>query len=381
MTPSSSQALPRGRLVYAGEHSADMVYASGFIAPDPFLWYQTEAGAGMVVGVLEWGRARRESRPGTRVRSTDEVCRLWRLPTDRRRPEHLIAGLARETGVRCWEVPGDFPVRLARALGRRGVRLLPLETFCPSRALKTTEEVAKVREGVTLAERGLERAIQILRASIPGGDGLLRFEGSVVTAERLRGEIDAEIARHGGSASRTITAPGLCGADCHDMGSGPIAADTPIVLDIFPRVDRTGYYGDLTRTVVRGRAPNHVRRAFDAVRAAQEAALAAIRAGVSAGDVHRTAADVLEQAGMETDAKATPPRGFYHGLGHGLGLAIHESPRLHGNSRDILEAGHVVTVEPGVYYPEWGGVRLEDVVVVTADGCLNLTTAAKVLEL
>jgi len=370
------------RLIYAAsETCSDLAYCSGFFAPDPFLWYETTSERGMLVSVLELGRARKEAKAGIRVRSLDEVRRAWGLPESRRAMEHLIAGLARETGVRQWAVPEDFPLGLARKLGRRRLRLQPRSPFCPERERKSPPEVECVREGVRLAEAGLERGLEVLRQAAIGADGLLRWQGRILEADDLRGEIVATIARLGGTAARTITAAGPHGADPHDMGSGPIPAHVPIVIDIFPRVDRTGYFGDLTRTVVKGQATATVRQAFAAVRSAQEAAFAAIAPGVSGKDVHGRAAEALRAAGFATEAQADPPRGFFHGLGHGLGLEVHEGPGLHSRNDKPLQTGHVVTVEPGLYYPEWGGIRLEDVVVVTANGCENLTTVAKILEI
>lgn len=382
MTAHPTPDQPCGRLLYAAsETSADMAYASGFMAPDPFLWYETPDERGVLVSVLEVGRACRETVSGTTVRSMDAARSAWALPASRSRVEHLIGALARQTGIRRWLVPEDFPLGLARKLGRMGLRLETVAPFCPARECKQPEEIERIREGVRLAETGLERALEVLRASAIDGDGMLRWNGEVLTAETLRGEVDACIARHGGSASRTITAPGRCGADCHDMGSGPIAAHVPIVLDIFPRVNRTGYFGDLTRTVVRGQAPEVVRRAFAAVLAAQEAAFAKLVPGVPAREVHAAAATTLEAAGFATDSTAVPPLGFFHGLGHGLGLEVHEGPRVNGRADQPLRPGHVVTIEPGLYYPEWGGVRLEDVVAVTETGYDNLTRVPKILEI
>lgn len=373
---------PPGRLLYsAADTHADMAYCSGFLAPDPFLWYGTGGERGMIVTPLEVGRARREACPGTRVRSVPEVSAAWDLGTSHPQPEQLIASLSRELGVFTWSVPADFPLSLARKLEKEGMVLQVSDPFSPDRECKTTREQSCIREGVRIAELGLESGLRALRESTVDDDGVLRWEGDTLTAERVRGEIDAAIARAGATACRTIVAAGKHGSDPHDMGSGPIAAHTAIVIDIFPRVDRTGYWGDLTRTVVKGSAPDHVRRAHSAVFAAQLAALDCLQAGARASDVHAAAANTLSRAGFETDASANPPRGFFHGLGHGLGLDIHEAPRLSPDAQTVLESGHVITVEPGLYYPRWGGVRLEDVVVVTEDGFENLTAAPKVLEI
>jgi Xaa-Pro aminopeptidase len=314
--------------------------------------------------------------------TADQARKRWKLRKNKQSDTaELIAALARSEGIRTWEVPADFPLGLARKLARKRVRLVPASPFFPERSIKKTHEVECIREGVRLAETGLARALDVLQHSSPQADGRLLWNGATLTAEILRGEIDAEIARAGGTASHTIAAPGTQGADPHESGHGPVQAGVPIVIDIFPRVDRTGYFGDLTRTVVKGKASDIVRQAYEAVNSARKQAVAAVRPGIPGNDVHKTAADELEACGFRTDTQADPPRGFFHGTGHGLGLQVHEAPRLSPSCDEPLEAGHVVTVEPGLYYPEWGGVRIEDVVVVTADGCENLTSADCILEI
>lgn len=371
---------PQGRLIYAaGEVCADLLYASGVMTPDPFLWYAIPGETGMVMSALEVGRAQKEGRPGVRVLSFEQAAAEWGLPPGKRGVVDFVRGLAKTSGIRHWTVPHDFPYGLAVRLRRFRLVLTPATDFFPERAIKTPEEVERVREGVQLAEAGLFRALAILHEATIRNEYVV-WQGEILTAETLRGEVDAEIARRGGTASHTITAPGPQGADCHMAGTGPIRAHQPIVLDIFPRVDRTGYHGDLTRTVVKGKADPVVRRAYEVVRDAQRKAIAAVAAGVTGKFIHQLAADTIAASEFPTDAKANPPRGFFHGTGHGLGLEVHEAPRVSPGYDLPLVPGHVVTIEPGVYYPEWGGVRLEDVVVVRAGGCENLTTAPFELE-
>ena len=179
----------------------------------------------------------------------------------------------------------------------------------------------------------------------------------------------------------TIAAPGPQGADPHCQGYGPIHAEEPIVMDVFPRDARTGYFGDLTRTVVKGTAPDIVRKTFETVRDAQQLAFGMIRAGVPGTDPHLAVEEFFKKSGYETDRNSTPARGFFHGLGHGIGLEIHEEPRLSLSCKEPLQAGNVVTVEPGLYYPEWGGIRIEDDVLVTENGCEKLSTLPVFLEL
>ncbi len=370
---------PDARLIFAdSEQSADMLYATGLFVPDPFLWAQVGDDSYIIASPLEVGRLSKAAPDSCTVLGQDQAKRLFRKRS--KKPVHQIAGLAKYLGIMRWQVPQDFPLGLATQLKRLKVQCVPCEdTFFPERAIKSAAEIEKITEGVRLAEAGLAAGLDILRkAGVRSGE--LRWSGKTLTSEILRGEIDAEIARLGGVASHTIVASGVQGADPHNAGAGVIRAKEPIILDIFPRVTATGYFGDLTRTVVKGKAPKHVKAAFVAVKDARDQAISAVKNGVNGKDVHQVSRDVLNTHGFETDLEADPPHGFIHGTGHGLGLEIHEAPRV-STKDDELKTGHVHTVEPGVYYPEWGGVRLEDVVCVTAKGCRNLTQIETVLEL
>jgi Xaa-Pro aminopeptidase len=205
--------------------------------------------------------------------------------------------------------------------------------------------------------------------------------GIALTSEKLRAVIDTAILQASGLAANTIVAGGRQGCDPHERGHGPLRANEPIIIDIFPRSQKTGYFGDITRTVVRGRASEAVRRLYDTVYRGQQIAFKKIRAGVRTNVVHQAVQDYFKEQGLHTGRRKGRMEGFFHGTGHGLGLDIHESPRIGSTSTGKLKAGQVVTVEPGLYYPELGGVRLEDVVFVTASGSRNLTRFEKVLEI
>ncbi|MCF7853354.1 MAG: M24 family metallopeptidase [Candidatus Pacebacteria bacterium] len=376
------QTTHSARLMYAAsETHADMLYATRLMVPDPFLWMSVEEKQYIVVSQLEVGRALKEVPPGIEVVSWQQARERWCVAsTGERGPETLIAAVTRQFNIDQWKVPADFPLGLARSLEEHDVHLEPTTPFFPSRQHKNRREIQEIREGVALAEIGMEHALTILREARVVANGNLSWRGTPLTAEILRGEIDAEIARHGGTASHTIAAPGPQSADPHQCGHGRMRAREPIVIDIFPRVDRSGYHGDLTRTVVKGDPSETVSRAFTAVHDAREKAIAAARPGVAAAHVHAVAAKELADHGFETDTHHVPPRGFIHATGHGLGLEVHEPPRASETSEAILEDGHVITIEPGLYYPEWGGVRLEDVIVIQEDGCENLTSIATVVQ-
>mgnify|MGYP006282288065 CR=1 FL=1 len=365
------------RLMYAAsETSADMLYALGFMVPDAALWFAVGGNATVVLSPLEVSRGRKEAPAGLHVTGVADLRRQMQLDSEASQgTARLIAALSACHSIEAWDVPYDFPAGLAAELSDLGVHLNPLRGFWPERSCKKEHEVEAIADGVALAQKGLNAALRALRQASIDEKGQLMWCGELLTSEILRGEINAEIARHGGTASHTIAAPGPQGADPHCAGAGLIRAGEPVVIDVFPRVNATGYHGDLTRTVVKGKVPAQVQTAFEAVNAARLAAIAAVRPGIPGKSVHAAASDVLENAGYRTDTDSDTPAGFIHGTGHGLGLEVHEAPRVSSKADQPLEAGNVITIEPGLYYPEWGGVRIEDVVVVTEDGCRNLTTA------
>ena len=191
--------------------------------------------------------------------------------------------------------------------------------------------------------------------------------------------VNLEIFARGCIPAHTIVAPGQHGCDPHDVGSGPIRAGEPIIIDIFPRSEKTGYFADITRTVVKGAPKPRVCEMYDAVLAAQRGALRMIRHGAVASDIHGAILAQFEKRGFKTGQIDGRMQGFFHGTGHGLGLEIHEPPRIAMNDTR-LEAGMVVTVEPGLYYAGIGGMRIEDTVLVTRTGIRNLTRFPKFLE-
>jgi Xaa-Pro aminopeptidase len=202
-----------------------------------------------------------------------------------------------------------------------------------------------------------------------------------LTSEKLRAIIDIAIIQAGGLASHTIVAGGRQACDPHEQGHGVLRANEPIIVDIFPRSQKTGYFGDITRTVVKGRASEGVRKLYHTVARAQEIGFARLEAGVAGAEVHQAVKEFFDAEGYKTCRRNGRMQGFFHGTGHGLGLEIHESPRVSATSNDYLRAGHVVTIEPGLYYPELGGVRLEDVAYLLGGRPRNLTKFEKALEL
>jgi len=366
---------PLPPLLYADTAtSTDQLYFSRVSVHDPFIAFGTGRRRITVQSALELGRVKK-------ARTFDEVLPLetWRAKAAQRHPRgkpgpaEIIATLARAYRVPGFRVPDDFPVGLFLKLRKLGVRLETANgPLFPERECKTPAEAAAIREGNRLSSLGFTVCEQILRASRIRGRSLV-YQGKPLTSERLRFAIDSAILAEGGRADDTIVAGGDQACDPHERGHGPLRPNELIIVDIFPRVVATGYFGDMTRTYLKGRASDAQRRLCATVRSAHQTALDAVRADIDGRAVHQLVVDTFTAAGYETKHGKNGSVGFFHGTGHGLGLAVHEMPRLSGLVSMKLKAGAVVTVEPGLYYPGLGGCRVEDVVQVTTAGAKLLS--------
>jgi Xaa-Pro aminopeptidase len=369
-------------MVADSEHDANMLYAVGMFVPDPFIYFRLRGRPYIVMSDLEVDRARRAA-PRCHVLSLSRYQkRLRRAGVRSPSLAHVIREILRAKGARRVLVPESFPLGLAIELGRLGISVKTRAgNVFPQREQKSPAEIKKISAALVMAEVGMAEGLQRLRAARISRDRRLIHNHSPLTSEALRSVIDTAVLQASGLPANTIVAGGRQGCDPHERGFGPLRADEPIIIDIFPRSQQTGYFGDITRTVVRGRAGEGVRRLYDTVLCGQKLAFRKVRAGVPTTAVHRAVQEFFVQQGYKTGMRHGRMEGFFHGTGHGLGLEIHEAPRLGSNSPGELKPGHVVTVEPGLYYPELGGVRLEDVALVTLNGARNLTRFEKILEI
>lgn len=368
-------------IVADSEHDANMLYAVGMFIPDPFVYFRIRGKCHLLLSDLEIDRARR--RVGhCHVLSLGLYQQKASNGKRRASLSKVIAYVLRQNRLKKIFVPANFPLGLARELREQEIKVkVKPGAFFSERERKTSDEVKKLSAALMMAEVGLAEGIQTLKRSKITRAGRLLYNNVALTSEKLRSIIDVAIIQAGGTVSHTIVAGGKQACDPHEPGHGPLKAHQPIILDVFPRSQKTGYFGDISRTVVRGKASEPVRKLYTTVWQAQELALQQIKASVPAARIHQTVAGFFDKQGYRTGKGKGRMQGFFHGTGHGLGLEIHEAPRIGNSSLDTLQDGHVVTVEPGLYYPEIGGVRLEDVVHVTAKGNRNLTKFEKVLEI
>jgi Xaa-Pro aminopeptidase len=370
-----------GYLIEANGEDSDQRYLSGFTAPDPFVTLYTGE-LHLLVSALEYGRAVRNARADGVERHSEYD---HRANVDEYGPteggHRTLAAFLEAHDVDSVAAPADFPLGTADGLRDLGVEVAADSDGVVEdiRATKTDEEVAHVRDAQEANEAAMARAEELLAAA-EVDDETLVYDGEALTSERVKQEIEIELLRHGYALEETIVACGADAADPHDRGSGPLAAGEAIIVDIFPRSKESGYYADMTRTFCVGETSGTIAEWYDLTLEAQSAALEAIEAGVSGSEVHDAVCDVYEDAGLPTlRSDETTETGFIHTTGHGVGLDIHEYPRLSEQDNE-LEVGHVVTVEPGLYDPEVGGVRIEDLVVVTENGHENLTDYGKSLR-
>jgi Xaa-Pro aminopeptidase len=353
--------------------------------PDPFFYAEIDGRRIVVTSAME---AARVQALGTRleVHTTEEFgadeLRRSGLDSDAYTNE-LAARVARGLGIERAVVPRGFPLGIADTLRARGVELtVDQKLFDDRRRRKSRHELAGIRRAQRAAEAGMAKARELLSRAERANGGLA-LEGQPLTCELVKEHVQAAFLAHGAIAQEMIVSHGVQTAVGHDMGSGPIAADDVVLLDLFPVDLESSCVADITRTFVVGSPPEELREWHRLCREALELAAAEVRPGVDGGDIHRLVSEFFSDRGFPT--LLTKPDGeplldgFYHGLGHGVGLEVHESPSL-GVIGEELVAGDVITIEPGLYRQGFGGVRVEDLLYVTEDGYELLTDCPYEME-
>ncbi len=377
----SKLPTPALMIYAASEYDSNLYYAVKFVVPDPFPFFHIRGRKIILMSDLELGRARKEAR-------VDEVLSYSEIQEKAKKKSGLervgVADVAayflRSRGVKSLTVPDNFNLGLADALRQRGIRVQSRpDPFFAERVYKSKEEVRMITQSLRHTETAIRRAEEVLRKSKIVGKGL-RFQGRAVTSEFLRKVINVALMEENCMASHTIVASGNQGCDPHCEGLGPVWAHQSLIVDVFPKSGDTFYYADITRTFVKGKASPALRAQYEAVRAAQEKGIRMVAPGVNGREVHQAIQRDMEGKGYRTERRKGTMVGFFHGTGHGLGLDVHEPPRVNA-SHHVLKKGEVVTVEPGLYYPGVGAVRIEDLLVVTEGGNQNLTVYPKKLEI
>ena len=373
MDPLSDAVKKRGAdayVVYASSRDADMRYLTHFTTSDPFVFFKKPGTKGVIiVSQMEVGRASREATASIMTRIQAGLPDILKTESDPyRATAKMIAG---QVGKKIL-VPPDFPIALANSLSEYCTILVDGGTVRSMRAKKDKNEILFMKNVQKSAEKAMECAISLIKKASVKKD-ILYLEKKPLTAEYIKFSMHSLLLEHGCTAVDTIVSCGEETAIPHMTGAGPLKSDEPIVIDLFPVEERSGYYADMTRTVVKGEAPSEIHDMYTTLREAKRLGISRIRAGVSGADIHQTVVDFFKDHGYESNA-----RGFIHNLGHGVGLQVHELPTV-GPAGNELVSGNVITIEPGLYYPGTGGVRLEDMGVVTKTGFENFTAFAEEL--
>jgi Xaa-Pro aminopeptidase len=358
-------------VAYGSSVDADMRYLTRFRTSDPVPFVKLPGEQGkIIVSQMEYERAARESTAVPVTRAEAGLTEILKEEKNRWRAyARMIAGLAGGDIL----VPPQFPAALARELEAFFRVVVDDDTVLSIRAVKSEEEIAALARVQEATEAAMGGAIASIH-SAKLRKGVL-YRGKVpLTSEMLRKEVALTLLERGCRAVDTIISCGEDSAIPHMRGSGPLREGEPIILDIFPQDEETGYTADMSRTVVRGEPSPGIGEMFDAVLGAQSLAISLVRPGITGAEVHGKVVDYFKERGYESNTK-----GFIHNLGHGVGLEVHELPTL-GPSGGELAAGNAITLEPGLYYPGTGGVRLEDMGVVTPDGFRDLTKLPKELR-
>lgn len=376
--PSRKKTVSKRRvspLIYSDtQKSADQLYCGRFFVPDAFVSFRVGKKWIAVLNQLEYGRALKES-SFDRVLPLEEWMQTARELTGKRAVgiPQVIHALAKQYGIDAFQIASDFPAGVAFGLMDLGYDLEAMTgTLFPQREMKSEEEIKLVKQGNRCSAAGIRAAEQALkRATIK--KGRLVLDGKPLTSERLQETIEIACLQMGAISMDTIAAGGDQACDPHCRGSGPLMANELIIVDVFPRVSKTGYHGDMTRTFLKGKASDAQRNLVATVAKAQKLAIKSVKSGVNGKSIHGVVLDTFSKAGYETKRDENGAEGFFHGTGHGLGLEVHEFPRVSAVS-NILKANSVITIEPGLYYPGLGGCRIEDVLAVRKDGSEKLSS-------
>jgi Xaa-Pro aminopeptidase len=369
--------MPTKLIIADSSQDANMFYTTGILIPDDFIYLEKDKKKIIYISDLEFNRAKREAK-------VDQVINFSRdKKINKNSRGGILISILRQNKVKKVVVPENFKMKYAEILLKNKIKIqVKPKPFFEKRMIKERNEIEKIKETQKATESAMKRAIEIIKKSKVGKDKKLIYQNKILTSEFVKNIIDIELLKKNcRTESSHIVSCGEDSADPHHQGKGPLLANQPIVIDIFPKSFENQYFADMTRTVVKGKALPEIKKIYQTVLKAQKMAISKIKPGIKANSIHKLVENYFESKGFKTEEKNGKVQGFFHDIGHGVGLNLQEPPFFGMKSRDILKIGNVFAIEPGLYYQKIGGVRLEDLILVTKSGCENLTKLYKILEI
>ena len=348
--------------------------------PDPFLYAEVGGKRSVVVSSLEAGRIRALGTDLEVFTLEDAgVDELFKRGLDSYAvPQEVSLNACRLLGLEGAVTPAGFPLGDADFLRANGIELTADQRFFDERRrVKTEHELAGIRRACRAVEAGIAVGVELLRAA-SRSNGILTLDGEPLTCERIKLEVERAFAEHGAAAEEFTVSHGTQTAVGHDGGSGPIGSEDVVLFDLYPRDRESACYSDFTRTFALGSPSDELREYHRLAKEALDLAVAAVKPGVKGSDIHRQVCDFFHDHGHKTQLHKEEGEalvdGYFHATGHGVGLEVHERPGVGRIESEALVEGDVIALEPGLYRNGYGGVRLEDLVLVTADGAEVLTS-------
>ncbi|MDR2721128.1 MAG: Xaa-Pro peptidase family protein [Puniceicoccales bacterium] len=346
----------------------NLKYLLGCAIEDNVAAIKHASGLSILASALEINRLRNES-------NATEIVPIESLRASKTlNQSNLIAAfIGHVTGKKTLVIHENFPFGLASDLLAKGLKIkIDRSNILPERLIKSSDEVDRMKKVLLVVKGCFERTREILRQSKVSENGILKFRNAELTSEFVRREIEDFCYTNGCLTENTIVSCGYQSADPHCQGHGPIHANQLIIIDLFPFDRSSGYYADITRTFLHGTPTAAQENMYETVKVAQEMACKRLKNGVRCSDLMESILKFFASKGYKTDRAATTPHGMFHSLGHGFGLEIHEEPYI-SNGAAVLKTGNVITIEPGLYYPKIGGVRIEDDFLITDECSINLS--------
>lgn len=358
--------------------NADFFYATNFFVLDDCTYIQTSSGKEIfLLSEMEKGRAQIESRIKN-IKTLQELGFREKIKSGINPDQAFIdciCDIFKKENIKKIAVPRDFSYYIAQKFKEVGFSVIDIKNpFIKLREVKSENEIEYIKFTQKACEKAMQAAINLIETS-EIMDGKLLHRGFEITADDIRKKIDIALLESGCDAKGTIVACGTQAANVHSEGEGPLEPHQPIVIDIFPQHKKSHYCADMSRTVIKGNPSEKIQKMYDTVLEAQNEAINMIKPGILCSAIHNKVCDVFEAKGYKTIREGSTV-GFIHSTGHGVGLDIHESPTI-GTQDNVLEKGNIITIEPGLYSPEYGGIRIEDLILVTEDGHENLTKFEK----